>query len=246
MNRRVLLLVGLTMLVAIPTIAALGLAFSGGDDPDPVVVLAPSSLAPVQDELDAALTARGIEAPSWVFAGSQALVAQVADGAPADVVLTADRVSFDAVRAAGADFAADLSFAENHLVLAVADGNPGGVDELADLGDDALLIGQCAEVVPCGRLALDVLDTFGVVARLDTEETSVRALTTKLVTGELDAGLIYRSDAIAGGLTIVDVPGIDALTNTYWGAATDEGDAVLSFLTTDEAQAILIEAGFRS
>lgn len=246
MNRRVLLLSGLTMLVAIPTIAALWLALSGGDDTDPIVVLAPSSLAPVQDELDAAIRARGIDAPSWVFAGSQAIVAQVADGAPADVVLTADRVSFDAVRAAGADFPTELFFAENHLVLAVADGNPGGVDELADLEDDSLLIGQCAEVVPCGRLALTVLDAYGVDARLDTEETSVRALTTKLATGELDAGLIYHSDAIAGGLTIIDVPGIDAFTNTYWGTATDDGEAVLSFLATDEAQAILAAAGFRT
>ena len=244
MTRRPLVLFALATLAAIPTLAALWLAFSGGDDPDRVIVLAPSSLAPVRDDVDAALEAQGLEAPSWVFAGSQALVAQVADGAPADVVLTADRVSFDAVRAAGVAHPAELFFAENHLVLAVADGDPGGVDELADLSDDALLVGQCAPVVPCGRLAIEALGALGVEPRLDTEETSARALTTKLSTGELDVGLIYHSDAVAAGLAIVDVPGLAAFTNTYWGTANDNGIAVLRFLASGEARAILAAAGF--
>ena len=87
-TRRILLLVGLVALVAIPTLVAFWLASTGGDDEASVLVLAPSSLAPLETELTDGLAAVGVTDVEWVFAGSQRLVAQLADGAPADVVLT--------------------------------------------------------------------------------------------------------------------------------------------------------------
>ena len=245
MNRRVLLLFGLTMLAAIPTVAALWFAFSG-DDASRVVVLAPSSLAPLEDTIDAALEAEGIDAVEWVFAGSQSLVAQIADGAPVDVLITADRVSFDAAIAAGFDTGNRITFATNHLLLAVAPGNPGDVEALSDLGDPGLLVGLCAVEVPCGRLAVEALDSISVVPSVDTRETSVRALTTKIASGELDAGLIYRSDAVAAELDVVDETALDHVITIYQSAWTDgRANATFAgFLTTAEFQRILLDAGF--
>ncbi|MEM9202735.1 MAG: substrate-binding domain-containing protein [Actinomycetota bacterium] len=219
------------------------------DDESALIVLAPSSLAPVQDALDAALEAELGEAPQWNFSGSQSIVAQIADGAPVDVIVTADELSYLAARAASAgrfEFRTELTLAENHLVLAVAAGNPGGVDGLATLDDPDPLIGVCAPVVPCGRLAATAMAGLGAEIDADTEETSVRALTAKLVSGELDAGLVYRTDARAAGLDVIAVDGLDAFTNTYWGGANDRGRAVLDFLASDEGQAILRAAGFGS
>lgn len=250
-NRRRLLLIGMVALAAIPTIAALGLAGSAGDGrATPPIALAPSSLAPVHEALDAAMTAQGITPPEWVFAGSQSLVAQLEDGAPADIVITADEISFIAARAAGApqtEAPAERFFAEfarNHLVLAVADGNPGSVNGFDALADDNLLIGLCADTVPCGRLAVEALTRIGIDPRVDTEESSARALTTKLSSGELDAGLVYRSDALAADLQTVSAEALERFTNSYWGTANDAGIAILRFLTTDQAQAVLAEAGF--
>ncbi|MEM9463799.1 MAG: substrate-binding domain-containing protein [Actinomycetota bacterium] len=235
------LLLAAAVAVAVP-IAAIWL---GDDDGDPsLLVLAPSSLAPIEDDLDAALSAAGIGPIEWVFAGSQSIVAQVADGVPADVVLVADTVAHDAVIAADDRYDRGVAFATNHLVLAVAPDNPGRVDDVSALADPAALIGVCAPEVPCGRLAAAATDALGVGVRPDTEETSARALTTKLSTGELDAGLVYRTDAQAANLATIPVEGLDRFTNTYWGTANDRGTAVLDLLTTDAIAAVLDAAGF--
>ena len=124
---------------------------SASSGTDPTLVLAPSSLAPLEAEIDAALESAGVPAVEWVFAGSQSLVSQVADGAPADVIITADRISFDAALAAGFDGVdgdSGLPIATNYLVFAIAPGNPGAIDSLAALTDPDRLIGLCAAEVP--------------------------------------------------------------------------------------------------
>ncbi len=245
-QRRLTALLALVAVVAIPTVAAFWLAASGDDSPDRALVLAPSSLAVVQDELDRALDERGIPTPEWVFAGSQTIVAQLIDGAPADILLTADRVTLDRARDAGVTGPTEVALTENHLVLAVSIGDPGRVDHIDDLADPALLVGVCAVEVPCGRLAADATDALGVAIAADTEEPSARALSGKLLAGELDAGLIYRTDALAGGMPVIDVPGLDDHVTTYWASAVTENDAVLDFLLSADGQVILRDAGFGS
>lgn len=245
-QRRLAAILALGAAFAIPTIAALALASSGDDNPDRALILAPSSLAVAQHELDDALAQLGIPAPEWVFAGSQTIVAQLIDGAPADLLLTANRVTLDRARDAGVAGATAVPFTENRLVLAVAEGNPGNVAELADLADPALLIGVCAIAVPCGQLANEMTTALGVDVAADTEEPNVRSLSTKLVAGELDASLIYRTDALAAGLEVIDVAGIDDYRTTYWGTSLTDDNAVLDFLLSDEGQAVLRSAGFGS
>jgi molybdate transport system substrate-binding protein len=245
-QRRLAAILTLVAVVAIPTIAAFALAASGDDDLDRALILAPSSLAVVQDELDAAFAQRGIPEPDWVFAGSQTIVAQLIDGAPADLLLTANRAMLDRAHDAGVTGPTEVAFTENHLVLAIAEGNPGGVTDLADLADPSLLIGVCAIDVPCGQLASEMTNALGVVVSADTEEPNVRSLSTKLMAGELDAGLIYRTDALATGVDTIDVAGIEQHRTTYWGTTLTGDDTVLDFLLSDAGQAILRSAGFGS
>ena len=80
----------------------------------------------------------------------------------------------------------------------------------------------------------------------DTEEPNVRSLSTKLVAGELDASLIYRTDALATGVEVIDVPGIADYRTTYWGTSLTGDSVVLDFLLSDTGQAILRSAGFAS
>ena len=245
MNRRVLLLIGLVALAAIPTLAALWLAGTTDDD-TAVVVFAPSSLAPFEDALDAGLELHGVADVEWVFAGSQSLVAQLADGAPADVLLTADRVSFDDALRRGAGWDDQRFFATNHLVLATPAGNPAGIEAISALADPELLIGICAIDVPCGRLAGLALDLVGIQPAADTEETSARALTAKLRSGELDAGLVYLTDALSADLHIVEPAAFAETETIYWGTADRRGEPVLDFLVGPAGTAILTDAGFGS
>jgi molybdate transport system substrate-binding protein len=226
--------------LAVP-IAALLLAPS---DDDAALVLAPSSLAPIEGELETALRSAGIGPVEWVFAGSQSLVAQVADGVPADVVVVADAVAFAAVADTTTSLEGNVVLATNHLVLAVADGNPGAVSSIADLGDPELLVGLCAPEVPCGRLASAALADLGVEPVLDTEETSARGLTAKLASGELDAGLIYVTDALATELTIVADEELRPFVNEYIGLSTAAGRPILDVLASDTVAQILRRAGF--
>jgi molybdate transport system substrate-binding protein len=240
-------ILGLVAVVAVPIIAAFALAASDDDDDlDRTLILAPSSLAVAQDELDSALAQLGIPTPEWVFAGSQAIVAQLIDGAPADLLLTANRATLDRANDAGVTGATEVAFTENHLVLAVAEGNPGNIVKLADLANPSLLIGVCAADVPCGQLANEMTTALGVDVAADTEEPNVRSLSTKLVAGELDASLIYRTDALATGVEVIDVPGIADYRTTYWGTSLTGDSAVLDFLLSDKGQAILRSAGFAS
>ncbi len=243
MNRRALLLIGLVALAAIPALAALWLTGPGGDD-GAVLIFAPSSFAPIEAELDAGLAAEGIGPVGWVFAGSQSLVAQLVDGAPADALITADLSTFAAAQAAEVTWPNERLITFNVLVLAVADGNPGEVTNLEALADPDLLIGSCAVEVPCGRLAANITSTLDVTSAPDTEETSVRSLTAKLIAGEIDAALIYRSDAQTAGLTTVPVEGLDSLANEYWGSGNDRGMEVLHWLGSGAGQRILIDSGW--
>lgn len=129
------------------------------------------------------------------LAGSARLREQILEGAPADVFAAAAPVHVDAVVDAGLAAGEPRVFATNGMALAVPAGNPAEVSGLADMARSDLLIGLCALSVQCGGYGAEVLRLAGVEPSLDTEEPDVRSLVTKLATGQLDAGLVYRSDA---------------------------------------------------
>ena len=197
-------------------------------DDGETLIFAASSLAAATDSIDAALQAEGSASPpEWVLAGSSRLIAQVRDGARPDVIVAADTAQLDEILGLGYVVVDEPRIA-NRLVLAVADGNPAQINSLDDLGLDAPLIGLCAPEVPCGATALRVAGEFGVTLRPDTDEPNVRALAHKLANGELDAGLVYATDALSLGLqTISDarLEGADGCANP---AVTSYGIAALA------------------
>ena len=193
---------------------ALILATSCGradDDGGEVVVMAASSLTDVVE----AVAAHHPDVVA-VLSGSSTLVAQLGSGAAADVLITADAANMDRAIAAGSVQGTPVVIATNALVLATAPGNPGRVSGLDDLARRDLLVGLCAAEVPCGALARQALDEAGVVPSVDTLELNVRALVAKLSLGELDAGLVYRTDAAASRLPTVDAPELDGHVNRYY------------------------------
>lgn len=160
------------------------------------------------------------------FAGSSALREQILDGAPVDVFASADEGNIAAVVAAELARGQARVLARNRMVVAVPEGNPAEISGLADLADDALLVGLCAPTVPCGATADRALLAAGVEARPDTLEPDVRSLATKIAVGELDAGVVYASDvvAFAGDLEIVEVVAGDEATTRYHLVGTAGGD----------------------
>ena len=179
-----------------------------------VVVMAASSLTEVIE-----IVFGGRESVTPVIAGSSTLVAQLAAGAGADVLITANATTMQRAVSEGSVRGEPVLIATNTLVLATPAGNPGGVTGLADLARSDLLIGLCAVEVPCGTLARTALKEARIVPSVDTLEPNVRALTTKLSLGELDAGLVYSTDAAMAGLPTVDAPELHLHLNRYYIAS---------------------------
>lgn len=217
-----------------------------------VLVFAAASLTDAFEEI-----ATRFEAAEPAFdvqlnlAGSSTLREQILDGAPADVFASANTSNMDQIIEAG-EASSSTTLASNLLQIAVPAGNPAGVTGLADFAREDLLIGLCAEGVPCGDFGRQALRNVGVAAVVDTNEPDVRALLVKIEAGELDAGIVYVTDVLAAGEHVegVDIPAnlnvvatypIAALTN----APHPEGaDAFVRFALSDEARPILDRHGF--
>ena len=220
-----------------------------------ITVLAAASLTDAFTEMGEAFSSEHPDVRvRFNFGASSGLVTQVLQGAPGDVLAVADEAAIDAVVVAGAASAAPQVFARNSMEIAVPVGNPGGVTGLVDLARPELVIGACAEEVPCGRIARRLLDRGSVAPAIDTNEADVRSLLTKIEAGELDAGLVYRSDVVAGDGAVVgiEVPGVGEVTASYpivalaEAAAPEEAQAFVAFVRSGEGQRILNGHGFLS
>ncbi len=186
------------------------------------------------------------------LAGTATLVAQIEQGAPADVIASADEESLRRLAEGGHLDGAAVPFARNRLALAVQPGNPRGLRSLADLARDDLRTGLCAVDVPAGRTARAALARAGVEARPATLEPSVRALTAKLELGELDAAIVYATDvrARAPRLEEIAVAALADATTLYPAAVVrgsrrrDAAHAFVAWLASRDAAAVLARHGF--
>ncbi len=222
-----------------------------GDEPTTLTVYAAASLTKTFEQLGEEFEAEhdGVRV-EFSFGGSSDLVAQIQEGAPADVFASADLANMDKL--------ADLQgqepedFATNTLQIAVAPDNPLGIAGLSDLtGKDVKLV-VCAPEVPCGAAAQKAAEAAGVELTPVSEEQSVTDVLGKVTSDEADAGLVYVTDVIgaAGAVLGIDFPESSAAVNTYPITTidgNDSGDLAEQFveLVLGEAgQAILQEAGF--
>lgn len=141
------------------------------------------------------------------FAGSQQLAQQLDQGAPADVFASANNRQMQVAVAAGRVAAeAPQEFVNNRLVVVVPSDNPGDVATLQDLARPGLKLVLAAADVPVGAYSRDYLDkatTSGafpadysemLLANVVSYEQTVKAVLTKVVLGEADAGIVYTSD----------------------------------------------------
>ena len=185
------------------------------------------------------------------FGGSSDLVGQVQQGAPADVVATADTVTMAALtdEALVDD---PVVFATNRLEIAVPAGNPADVGSLQDLARPGTTLVVCAPEVPCGAAAVQVADEAGVTLSPVSEEQSVTDVLGKVSSGEADAGLVYVTDVRAAGDEVEGVPFPEsaAVTNSYPVAVVAESGTrdlaadFVALVTGERGRAVLSDAGF--
>ncbi len=188
--------------LALALATALPLAACAGDD-DTLTVLAAASLTETFTDLAAAYEAEhpGVEV-RLAFDSSATLAQQAVEGAPADVLATADaRTMADAADALAAEPAA---FATNRIVGITPAGNPAEVGSLADLDRPGVTWVACVETAPCGAAAAAL--AADLTRQPASREVDVKAVLARVVDDEADAGLVYATDAAAAGDDVGSFP----------------------------------------
>ncbi len=187
------------------------------------------------------------------FAGSSQLAQQITAGAPADVFASASPATMRTVTDAGDNASAPHVFVRNQLVIAVPHGNPQHVTGLADLTRPGMKVAVCASQVPCGAAAHTALRAAGRTLTPATEEQDVKAALSKVKLGEVDAALVYRTDARAASSDVdgIEFPESAKAINDYPVVALKDAPnaagarAFVAYLKTGTARRVLTGAGFQ-
>lgn len=218
-----------------------------------LVVFAASSLT-------AAFTAIGAEFAdehpgadvTFNFLGSSELVAQLVQGAPADVFVSADDLNMTKFLDAAENDGEPVVFAKNTFEMIVEPGNPRGIADVTDLANPNLIVVLCADSAPCGRGAATILSNAGVTVTPKSLEERVKGVVTKVTSGEADAGIVYVTDVLAVGAAAegVAIPADLNVINNYSAVVTRGAPnpavahAFLDFVAGARGKAILASYGF--
>jgi molybdate transport system substrate-binding protein len=235
------------------------------DNTGEVLVFAASSLTDVFSALETDIEGAnpGVDLV-FNFGGSQTLVTQLADGAPADVFASANVAQMENAEAAGVISGESSIFARNTLVIVVPADNPADIESIADLNNDGVSLVIASPTVPVGEYSRTALCAFdaaqadgagfldGVASNIVSNEANVRDVLAKIALGEADAGIVYGTDVtgdVSSDVISVEIPEEFNVIASYPVAAVDGGDtaaadAFISYLLSEEGQAVLADYGF--
>lgn len=241
-------------ILSLAAAALLALAASAAE----LTVFAAASLSDALKELAPIYTKATGDTLRFNFGASGALARQIKEGAPADVILSADELRVDQLEKAGLIVEGTRrTIGANLLVVVVAAEGGAPVTTLADLakGDvKRIAIGEPA-TVPVGTYTKEHLQKLGLWAQVIGKCVpldNVRAVLAAVEAGNADAGFVYKTDAlvskkvrIAVTMALGEGPRITypaaALRDAKEPAAAAE---FVGFLAAPEAQAVFAKHGF--
>lgn len=126
-----------------------------------------------------------------------------------------------------------INLLENKVVLAIPEGNPGGItgfDGLAALLRDGKgLLAMGNSDVPVGQYTQKILSYYGLdeaalaSAGALTYGSNVKEVTTQVAEGSVDCGIIYATDAFSAGLTAIDTATAEMCGQVIYPAAVLKG-----------------------
>jgi len=191
------------------------------------------------------------------LASSGALQKQIEEGAPSDLFISAGKSQMDALSQKGLiveESRKDLL--GNELVLiAGKDSNLAKFEDLADASVSQIGIGT-PETVPAGKYAKETLTNLNLWERLEPKMVpgkDVRQVLTYVESGNVDAGLVYRTDAaVSSNIKIIAAAPAGSSAPIVYPMAVikdtklqKEAEDFAAFLTTDEAVKVFEKYGFK-
>ena len=250
----------LALALALASSACGARALSGQDraaaqEDGPLLVLAAASLTDVLPAVAAAWVSQGGTEVRFSFDATSRLAPQAVEGAPADLFFSADQTWMDWLEERGGIQEGTVrDFLGNSLVVVVPPGRSAlsGPRDLLRLGRVAL----AGENVPAGRYAQEALETLGLwegLAGRVVRGGSVRGALEWVRRGEVDAGVVYRTDALAQpSVTVAFTIPPEAYREVRYPAAVLAGsrrprsaEAFLAFAAGPVGRDIFREAGFQ-
>lgn len=169
----------------------------------PLLVLAAANLTASFEALEPAYEAATGDDVTFVFGSSGNLAAQIRNGAPADVYVSADETFLDDLVSDGLiDGATRVEVTVGRLALVVPPGRevPAGLGELTDRAYDVIAIAN-PEHAPYGVAARSTLRALGVWSTLSDRLVmgeNVAQTFQHVRTGNADAGLVALSLVLSG------------------------------------------------
>lgn len=183
------------------------------------------------------------------FGGSSTLATQIAQGAPADVFAAANTSTMDSAVASVPEAGTPTPFASNTLAIVTPVAQTRAVSSLADLVDPSVTVSICQQVVPCGAATISLFDKNAMTVRPTSEELDVKSVLSKVELGEVDAGVVYVTDARAATQRVraVTIPEAQNVTTRYPIAtlsAEPTARAFVDFVLSPAGRRSLEQAGF--
>ena len=235
-----------------------GFTVSSGDkwaDVPELSVFAGSMLRPVIEDTILAFEEREGVNVSRVYNGCGILVAQMKAGQQPDAYFACDTEFMSQVTDL---FAEPVNVSQNELVIIVQKGNPKNIAGLKDVSREGLRVGvghekQCA----MGWITQKTLKEGGiqteVMANVTVQSPTGDMLINQMLTGSLDAAIVYLSNAAGAGekLDAVPIRDIDCSTATQpWAVAQKSEHPNLAArlfkqICSAESQEIFALEGFR-
>ncbi len=252
LNRRTLVLAGVAAAALLEPAAARAQA--------PLTVFAAASLATALDAVAADWRAKTGKSVALSYAASSALARQIEQGAPADLVLTADVEWMDWLAQRNlVRPKTRQNLLGNGLVLVAPVGGPASVEiapgfPLARMLGDGRLAMADVTAVPAGRYGRAALEALGVwssIANRVAQAENVRAALLLVARGEAPLGIVYRTDArpeprvrIVGTFPAASHPAIVYPMAVTATSRHPDAVAFAAFLNRAEARARFEAEGF--
>ena len=228
-----------------------------------LTILAASSLTDALGELATTFQEQNLDTEVRTsFGGSSELLAQIEQGAPADVFASADGDKMDT--ALQEDLVNEpQTFARNRPIVIVPRNNPAGIHGLQDLADPGTKLVLAQDGVPIAEYANRILTNadseYGgnleqqVMNNVVSREANVRASANRVALGEADATFVYITDVtldIEDQVEVIEIPKDLNVIATYPIATLKEANNPelaqqwVDLVLSDEGQRLLEEYGF--
>jgi len=195
------------------------------------------------------------------YEASGTLQKQIENGAPADIFVSANQDKMDLLEEKNLLVAGTRrNLVQNEIVLIVPKDRNAAIQNFDDLGTDklrekGLAIGD-PKVVPAGQYAVEIFDSLKISENVMPKTVlaqNVRAVLTYVAQGEVDAGVVYKTDAMTMPDKVVIIsaappkshtPAIFPAALVTTGSNPEAAKAFLNFLFSPEAAAVFLKNGY--